>query len=173
MAYPMERTHLPNAAKAIAVVERNERQASSMEEPQLEITFWWRRILVYWIGLVILLTTFPWVVGPPYWEGVVWTPFLGVRHSFRLLFDACANIGLYVPLGLAFVQLRSFRAGWAMIEVGILAALLSICCELYQIFSPWRYPTMTDVVANTMGALLGAAIGSALRGKKLVLVFTR
>ena len=80
MAYPMERTHLPNAAKAIAVVERNERQASSMEEPQLEITFWWRRILVYWIGLVILLTTFPWVVGPPYWEGVVcicvmpWSP---------------------------------------------------------------------------------------------------
>ena len=167
--------HIPSepamsANRALPISAGEEKRSM---DTSIEITLLWRRLLVYWIGVVILLSTFPWVLGPPYWEGVVWTPFHGVRHSFRLLFDAWANVCLYVPLGLAYVQQRPASWGWSIVEAGMLAMVLSVGCELYQVFSPWRYPTMTDVVTNTAGALIGAALGTRLHGKKLVLVFSR
>ena len=36
--------------------------------------------------------------------------------------------------------------------------LLSVTCELYQVFSPVRFPSMTDVLMNTIGASAGASI---------------
>ena len=174
MAVTMDPSRSETAVPANSGRQTSEaKEKRSMDTESIEITLVWRRLLVYWIGLVILLSTFPWILGSPYWEGVVWTPFHGVRHSFRLLFDAWANVCLYIPLGLAFVQQRPASVGWSIVEAGMLAMLLSVGCELYQVFSPWRYPTMTDVVTNTLGALIGAALGIGLHGRKLVLVFSR
>ncbi len=37
---------------------------------------------------------------------------------------------------------------------------LSVSSELYQVFSPVRIPSMTDVLMNTTGALAGAYIAA-------------
>jgi VanZ family protein len=42
-------------------------------------------------------------------------------------------------------------------EAALVGLVLSVTCELYQVFSPVRFPTMTDVLMNTMGALAGAS----------------
>jgi glycopeptide antibiotics resistance protein len=42
-------------------------------------------------------------------------------------------------------------------EAALVGLLLSVTCELYQVFSPVRFPTMTDVLMNTIGALAGAS----------------
>lgn len=43
-------------------------------------------------------------------------------------------------------------------EAALLGLLLSMTVDHYQIFSPARLPTMTDVLMNTVGALLGASL---------------
>lgn len=45
-------------------------------------------------------------------------------------------------------------------EAALLGLLLSMTVDHYQIFSPARLPTMTDVLMNTVGALLGASLGA-------------
>ena len=45
-------------------------------------------------------------------------------------------------------------------EATLAGLLLSVTCELYQVFSPVRFPSMTDVLMNTIGAFVGAAMGS-------------
>jgi VanZ family protein len=43
-------------------------------------------------------------------------------------------------------------------EAAIVGLALSLICEFYQVFSPVRFPSMTDVVMNTLGAFAGALI---------------
>jgi len=133
----------------------------------LTIVLSWKRLVVYSVALVVILSTFPWVVGPPDWDGVRWVPFQDLRYSVRRVFDALANICFYIPFGLSYVRSRPSGARWLVLRAGVLALLLSASCEFYQVFSPYRYPTMTDIATNTMGALLGASLGNRLRGKPL------
>jgi glycopeptide antibiotics resistance protein len=64
-----------------------------------------------------------------------------------------ANILMFVPLG--FLLTLLFRHAWY--GVG-LALLLSVAAELAQIVIPSRQPTVRDIVANTAGAAIGAAL---------------
>ena len=134
----------------------------------------WRRIFLVWLFLIIVVTSFPWVVGPPQWGRIRWIPLLDVLHSpLRRGVDAIVNFFLYLPLGFSYVRIRSSTTIKSMLEAGLLGLLLAGSCELYQVFSPVRFPTMTDVLTNTLGALGGASIASriavnqdrALRGR--------
>ena len=69
----------------------------------------------------------------------------------RRFLDLCANILLYVPFGMVLA-----RAG--VVRSVIVAALLATAIELLQMAYPGRYTSMLDVVANTLGALLGAVV---------------
>ena len=55
-------------------------------------------------------------------------------------------------------------------EAALVGLVLSVTCELYQVFSPVRFPTMTDVLMNTIGALAGASFAvkstTSLRARK-------
>ena len=65
-----------------------------------------------------------------------------------------ANIVLFVPLGLlvavAWPRLRPWR-------VVLLGFAVSFTIELVQTLLPSRFPTISDVIANTVGAALGWA----------------
>ena len=116
----------------------------------------WRRIFLLWLFLIIVVTSFPWVVCPPQWGRIRWIPLL---HSpLRRGADAIVNFFLYLPLGFSYVRIRSSTTIKSMLEAGLLGLLLAGSCELYQVFSPVRFPTMTDVLTNTLGALGGASI---------------
>jgi glycopeptide antibiotics resistance protein len=125
-------------------------------------------MLVGWTVLIIVICSFPWWIDSPRWGRVRLIPLLDViRRPFPwLLRDAVANLLLYIPLGLAYARVRGVRAT-LLYEAALGGLFLSMTCELYQVFSPVRYPSMTDVLVNTIGALTGASIArkwSAPRG---------
>lgn len=70
--------------------------------------------------------------------------------------EAVSNVLLFVPLGALVVWLLGSSYGWVGPAAGL---LLSILIELAQfLFLPYRYPTLTDVAANTFGAVLGTLL---------------
>ena len=70
-----------------------------------------------------------------------------------------ANIGMFVPIG-ALVTILS-RHLWIGIVVGI---ALTCGIEFTQQFLPARFPDVRDLVANSLGALIGAtAVAMVLR----------
>lgn len=143
-----------------------------MSEPR-RVTFLWRKVFIYWLLVIVFICTFPWFVGPAQLQTVTWVPFTDL-YSARRIVDAVANCMLYLPLGFCYMQIQvGTKRTTSIVEAGLLAILLAGSCELYQIFSPLRYPTMTDVVMNILGSLLGASIGSYFQGRRLVLVFER
>ena len=66
--------------------------------------------------------------------------------------------------------MRECKERLALAEAALAGLLLSVICELYQVFSPVRFPSMTDVLMNTIGALAGASIAvkplARLRARK-------
>jgi glycopeptide antibiotics resistance protein len=127
----------------------------------------WKIVLASWILLTLVLCTFPWWVEAPQWWRIRWIPLLDAYRSPRLLRDAIANCLLYMPFGFAYTRACTATGMSSIWQAAIAGLLLSMTCELYQVFSPVRYPTMTDVLMNTVGALVGASIaGTSLAGRK-------
>nr|WP_245166983.1 VanZ family protein [Curtobacterium flaccumfaciens] len=74
--------------------------------------------------------------------------------------ESLANVVYFVPLGLLVVLLAGARWWWAAIAAGL---VVSTCIETGQaLFLPARTATIDDVVANGVGALLGAVVGVLL-----------
>lgn len=64
-----------------------------------------------------------------------------------------ANIALFVPFGM--LAMTAFR--WMRVWSTTLASLATTCLiEGVQLFLPTRYSTVSDLIANTAGGLLGA-----------------
>jgi VanZ family protein len=86
-------------------------------------------------------------------------PLLDVLHGpYWVLRDAIANVLLYVPVGFAYARMRGIAGVRATCEAALVGVAVSMTCELYQVFSPVRYPTMTDILTNSIGAFGGALI---------------
>jgi glycopeptide antibiotics resistance protein len=84
---------------------------------------------------------------------------LGVPvDSAYLVLEFTANIVLFLPFGLlaaiAYPRLRT-------VAVVALASASSVVIELVQLTIPSRYATVSDVIANTLGAALGSLIVAA------------
>lgn len=103
------------------------------------------------VGLVLLL--------PVSYSGIVNRIGEWLRDAFGIdwfgtgWIEFGANILMFVPLG--FLLTLLFRHPWY--GVG-LALALSAAAELAQVVIPSRQPTFRDILANTLGAGLGAAL---------------
>ncbi len=76
--------------------------------------------------------------------------------------ESSANVVFFVPLGLLVVLLAGARWWWAGAAAGL---VVSCVIETGQaLFLPARYATIDDVVANTLGAVLGALLGVVALG---------
>ena len=96
-----------------------------------------------------LLALIDWVQvhGAPGW----------VRYD---LVEFVANIALFVPVGLFVMVVTGGGRYWLVVLAGFAA---SCTIELGQlIFLPNRFATVSDVIANTVGAAVGAALGRIL-----------
>ncbi|HEY2805659.1 MAG TPA: VanZ family protein [Gemmatimonadales bacterium] len=67
------------------------------------------------------------------------------------------NIALFVPLGLVLAW-----SGWSVKRTALTGGVLSVLVETAQWFIPGRHSALDDVVANTIGAMVGAALWIAL-----------
>lgn len=76
-------------------------------------------------------------------------------QSSAIVFEFLANVALFVPVGLllpiAWSQLRL----WHVVLIG---ALMSGMIESVQGLMPSRSPTISDIMANTLGTLIGGAL---------------
>jgi VanZ family protein len=78
--------------------------------------------------------------------------------------DFLLNVALFVPLGLA-LGVSSGVAAWAAI---LIALVVSGGVELAQLAIPGRYPTVSDVLANLLGAVAGLLIARRVQsGRRL------
>ena len=74
--------------------------------------------------------------------------------NFRWLADWLANVAMFVPLGLAMNWKRRH-----FIRTTLRVAAFSISIELLQTTIPGRDPTLSDVIANSIGGAFGALLG--------------
>ena len=75
-----------------------------------------------------------------------------VPISYEAL-EVMANVGMFVPIGVLITILS--RHWWVALVVGI---ALTCGIEFTQQFLPARFPSVSDLVANSSGALLGAGV---------------
>ena len=68
------------------------------------------------------------------------------------LFEFAANIALFVPLG---ILLTVGWPGLRLWHILLLGLTTTVTIELVQFTLPSRFPTVSDVVANTVGGVLG------------------
>lgn len=83
-----------------------------------------------------------------HWARVQWIPF--VTPPVKLL-DVIGNVLLYVPYGFFFPP--ASRRRWPAVTGTALA--LSCVTEWTQLYSHARFPSLTDVTCNVIGAALG------------------
>lgn len=111
-----------------------------------------RARLAIW-AVFICACVVPWTdpQNHSHWSRVQWIPFVTppVKPA-----DAIVNVLLYVPFGYWIVILSPDRATWR--RAVACAFVLSIATEWTQLYSHSRFPSMTDVTCNIIGAALGA-----------------
>ena len=72
-----------------------------------------------------------------------------------------ANILMFVPIGFLTTLLLPSRFAWTAI---IISPLLSAALEAAQlVFLPARYASLLDIIANSTGGFVGAALAALLR----------
>lgn len=77
---------------------------------------------------------------------------LATSYTF---FEFLANIALFVPLGLLLTAGWPRTNTWWIILLGFSASAM---IELVQTMIPSRYPTLSDVIANTLGTIIGCLL---------------
>lgn len=108
--------------------------------------------LTLWLlwTLIIVAIVVPWrdIQDHTHWEKVGWIPFITPPVEWS---DMIGNFVLYLPFGRLSVRALPRRPALTM----VLALLLSGGTEFTQLYSHWRFPSMTDLVVNLSGAWCG------------------
>ncbi|HJC61034.1 MAG TPA: VanZ family protein [Candidatus Dietzia intestinigallinarum] len=101
-------------------------------------------------------------------RSIEWEPFALYRNSttwFGPLFDYLGNMAFFVPVGvLLFILLEHRRRAMALVVV--VAALSSATVETLQYLFALGHSDVSDLLFNTLGALVGAVIAH-LGGRRL------
>jgi len=113
-------------------------------------------LLPAWLALIVYASLYPFEAWtwPP---GQTWTALLALPWPHKLFpWDAQTNVIGYLPLGL-LLRAGGPRPGW--LRPLLMGAALSYALEVLQNFLPDRVPSASDLLFNSMGALLGALMG--------------
>ena len=115
--------------------------------------------LAVYTAFVLVVTLSPRMPGTSFAAGFV-NGVLAWFHERGLLvgvgyldIEFLANVGMFVPLGVLALLLK--RAWWVLLT----GPAFSVFIETFQaLFLPGRYPELRDVLSNSIGFLLGAAV---------------
>jgi VanZ family protein len=107
--------------------------------------------LLYLAG-ILYLSLYPWqFMAYPIARTLPWIPPVSRGPTL----DAVLNLVFYVPLGAA--AFLTFRRGVpAFVAATALGTLLSFSVEWMQLYIPTRFASLFDLLANSIGTLLGA-----------------
>jgi glycopeptide antibiotics resistance protein len=112
-----------------------------------------RRWLVIWSAVMVVIVV-PWhtLEARAHWERVGWIPFVSSPVE---PIDVIANVFFYIPYGIVAGR-EAAETLSPILLVTSSAILLSVAGEFSQVFSNTRFPSMTDVACNGIGAFIGA-----------------
>jgi hypothetical protein len=105
---------------------------------------------ILWLLVVLGVTLVP-------LEATDRPPIFCVLCGDGALADGILNAALFLPLGIALSV-----AGWRPWRAIALGALLSCAVETAQFVIPGRDPSLSDVLCNTLGVVLGVALSSSM-----------
>ncbi len=114
------------------------------------------------LGMVALILRLRLVPFDFVWDGRI--PWERATLAPLTIRDVPLNVLLFAPLGFGLAGLlaggkASGRRPWAVVGWTVaLGVLFSAALEGAQFFLPERVPSLADVIANGLGALLGAAL---------------
>jgi glycopeptide antibiotics resistance protein len=138
------------------------------------VSRWWAALLlgVYAAFLLVLTLApfdFTWSalldasLGAP---RVEWIPFTYACpvHGRFCVYDRITNVLAFLPVGALAVLLPQRAGDWSVRvrRAAAVALAASAVVETAQLFLPSRFPSTADVLLNTLGAWLGAAVVAAL-----------
>ncbi len=94
-------------------------------------------------------------------------------RSRRYFNDIILNIAGFIPLGIILCVYFSFTRPrfQAILLSTLVGALLSLVIEVLQAYIPSRTSGTTDIITNTMGALIGAALANPNLVRRILLKF--
>lgn len=95
------------------------------------------------------------VTGIVGWVADILATLGASREPSAIALEFIANIALFVPLGL-LLTIAAPRLHWW--SVSIIGCLTSVGIELIQFAIPSRFPTVSDVIANTAGTVIGVGL---------------
>lgn len=104
-------------------------------------------LVILWIGVIFLATLVP--LEPSEGVPAVWCVLCGDGA----LADGILNAALFVPLGAALSM-----AGFRPVRAVVLGALLSFAVETAQFVIPGRDPSLSDLLFNTFGTMVGIVL---------------
>ena len=128
------------------------------------IVVWARVLLPFYLAVV------GWIVfspsddedARPGWVSSVFELIDEMRAAFSPAYVALeftANVAMFVPFGM-LVWLALARPRWWIVM--LLGFATTVTIELVQRALPSRYSTLSDVIANTLGAAIGLLLVRAL-----------
>jgi glycopeptide antibiotics resistance protein len=79
--------------------------------------------------------------------------------TFAVL-EVAANVAMFVPFGVLALTAYRWMRVWSATIAGLATSGI---IEGVQLFLPTRFATVSDLIANTAGALLGALLVAAVR----------
>jgi VanZ family protein len=95
----------------------------------------------------------------PY-KGFLQSPVHEFRPSWKYAWEVVSNIAGFVPLGMVVCsQFAWTKTRWkAILTASAICATLSFAIEVLQYYIPRRGSGITDILTNTLGAVLGAIL---------------
>lgn len=123
-------------------------------------------MLTAYVGFVLLVTLTPSPVDKPFQHDL--QRILEELHDRGLpgfvgydFVEFSSNVALFIPIGFVAALLLPRRGWWLVLLVG---PLFSVAIEFLQhSVLPERYATVSDVLANSIGTLIGALFAVLLR----------
>ncbi|MBN9141877.1 MAG: VanZ family protein [Micrococcales bacterium] len=93
------------------------------------------------------------------WLASVGLPY---RATYDTL-EVAANVTMFVPFGVLAMASYQFMRVWSTTLAGLVTSGI---IEGVQLFLPTRYSTVSDLIANTSGALVGALLVAVARRRR-------
>jgi glycopeptide antibiotics resistance protein len=151
---------------AITTQPSRMRSASSTpnRHPRLRLATW--LALAITVAAIFVITFWPTPVDAEAHDGLqkalTTLHEAGVPKAVDYNFVEVSSNGImFLPLGALIAMLLPLRRWWIAVLAGCATSAL---IELIQLlFLPHRFASVTDIAANTTGALVGAAVVTAIR----------
>jgi len=114
-------------------------------------------LLLVWLGLVVAaIVLAPFTFSPDLLPTARWEPLAATDPR-----DLTLNVVLFLPLGFLIERVQGGR--WTVIGITALGLLTSLTVETLQLMLPGRYSAVTDILANGLGAGVGALVSLHVR----------